>query len=241
MRDMTAAPVELRSVSFSFESGVVLHDVSLTVAAHDYLLLLGANGAGKTTLLKVALGVLPPSSGDIRLFGRPAADARARERVGYVPQRAAISARVPATVEEVVLAGRAGRGWFGAYSRADRLAALQALDRAGLRKLAGRRVGELSGGQQQRVLIARALANEPDLLILDEPTAGVDRDSQLQFAGVLRELHRAGVTIVVVAHDLGALGRDVTRVLALHQGHIDEIPLEQARAQVGLFVEDHPA
>ncbi|MCA1834315.1 MAG: ATP-binding cassette domain-containing protein, partial [Actinobacteria bacterium] len=120
-------------------------------------------------------------------------------------------------------------------------AARRALERVGLGDFGRRRVGALSGGQQQRVLIARALANEPKLLLLDEPTAGVDRDSQVQFARVLRELHQAGVTVVVVAHDLGALGHDVTRVLALHQGHMDEISVDQARKQVGLFVEDHPA
>jgi zinc transport system ATP-binding protein len=241
MRRVMDAPMELRAVSFSYESGPVLKDVTLSVGSADFLLLLGANGAGKTTLLNVALGLAAPSAGSAMLFGRSARDARVRERVGYVPQRAAISARVPATVREVVLAGRAGRRRFGGFSRHDREAAMAALGRVGLRTFADRRVGALSGGQQQRVLIARALANEPDLLILDEPTAGVDRESQLQFAGVLRDLHRGGVTIVVVAHDLGALGRDVTRVLALHQGHIDEISIEEARRQVGLFVEDHPA
>jgi zinc transport system ATP-binding protein len=241
LQDVTAAPIELRDVSFSYESGQVLRDVSLRVEPDDYLLLLGANGSGKSTLLKVALGLLEPSSGEATLFGRPATDTSARARIGYVPQRAAISARVPATVEEVVVAGRAGRQTFGGYARADKDAARQAVERVGLRGWLGRRVGELSGGQQQRVLIARALANEPSLLILDEPTAGVDRDSQMQFAHVLRELHAAGVAIVVVAHDLGAIGQDVRRVLALHQGHLDEISLEQARAQVGMFVEDHPA
>jgi zinc transport system ATP-binding protein len=192
-------------------------------------------------LLKVALGLLQPTAGEVRLFGMPVTDARARGRVGYVPQRAAVSARVPATVAEIVVAGRAGRSLLGPYTRGDREAAAQALDRVGMKAFLRRRIGELSGGQQQRVLIARALANEPAVLILDEPTAGVDRDSQVQFARVLRQLHASGVTIVVVAHDLGALGRDVTRVLALHQGHIDEISVEQARAQIGLFVEDHPA
>jgi zinc transport system ATP-binding protein len=241
MQQLSETPIELRDVSFSYESGRVLHDVSLKVERDDYLLLLGANGSGKSTLLKVALGLLEPSSGEVRLFGRPARDPRARGRVGYVPQRAAISARVPATVGEVVVAGRAGRSALRGYSRADKEAAARALERVGLPRSIRRRVGELSGGQQQRVLIARALANEPALLILDEPTAGVDRDSQVQFARVLRELHASGVTIVVVAHDLGALGRDLSRVLALHQGHLDEISVEQARAQVGMFVEDHPA
>jgi len=241
LQELTTTPIELVNISFAYESGQVIHDVSLRVEPNDYLLLLGANGSGKSTLLKVALGLLEPSSGEARLFGRASTDAQARGRVGYVPQRAVISARVPATVAEVVLAGRAGRSVFGRYSRADRQAAARALERVGLQGSFRRRVGELSGGQQQRVLIARALANEPSLLILDEPTAGVDRDSQIQFARVLRDLHANGVAIVVVAHDLGAIGRDVRRVVALHQGHMDEISLEQARAQVGMFVEDHPA
>jgi zinc transport system ATP-binding protein len=142
-------------------------------------------------------------------------------------------------VLEVVLAGRAARRTFGGFARADRAAAHAALERVGMHALARRRIGELSGGQQQRVLIARALASEPRLLVLDEPTAGVDRESQLQFATVLRDLNAQGVAIVIVAHDLGAVGNDVRRVVLLHQGHIDEISLAEARKQVGMFVEDH--
>ncbi len=232
--------IELHSVSFSYESGRVLSDVSLSIKPRDYVVLLGANGSGKTTLLKVALGLLRPTGGTSLLFGRPASDRRARERVGYVPQRAAISSRLPATVLEVVLAGRAAKRRFGGFLRADRDQAMRALERVGMAAFARRRIGELSGGQQQRVLIARALSSEPELLILDEPTAGVDRDSQIRFAQVLRELNRDGVAIVIVAHDLGAVGGDVRRVLALHQGHIDEISLEEAKERVGMFVEDHP-
>lgn len=232
--------IELRSVSFSYESGRVLSDVSLSIRPKDYVVLLGANGSGKTTLLKVAVGLLRPTSGAALLFGRPATDPRARELVGYVPQRAVISSRLPATVLEVVLAGRAARRRFGGFSRAERELAVPALERVGMAEFANRRIGELSGGQQHRVLIARALASDPKLLILDEPTAGVDRDSQIRFAQVLRALNRDGVAIVIVAHDLGAVGRDVRRVLALHQGHIDEISLEEAKERVGMFVEDHP-
>jgi zinc transport system ATP-binding protein len=232
--------IELHSVSFSYETGRVLADVSLKIMPKNYVVLLGANGSGKSTLLKVAVGLLKPTSGSAQLFGRPATDTRARERVGYVPQRAVISSRLPATVLEVVLAGRAARRRFGGFTRAERQQALRALERVGMQDFARRRIGELSGGQQQRVLIARALASDPELLILDEPTAGVDRDSQIAFARVLRELNGDGVAIVIVAHDLGAVAPDVRRVLALHQGHIDEISLEEARERVGMFVEDHP-
>jgi len=232
--------IELRSVSFAYESGRVLADVSLSIEPKDYVILLGANGSGKSTLLKVAVGLLRPDHGKALLFGRAATDPRARERVGYVPQRAVISSRLPATVLEVVLAGRAARRRFGGFARAERELALGALERVGMNAFARRRIGELSGGQQQRVLIARALATDPALLILDEPTAGVDRDSQVRFAQVLRALNADGVAIVIVAHDLGAVAKDVRRVLALHQGHIDEISLEEARERVGMFVEDHP-
>ena len=232
--------LDVRDVVFAFESGRVLNGVSLSVAPGDLLVLLGPNGAGKSTLVKVALGLLEPVSGTAMLFGRPARDPRARERVGYVPQRAAISSRVPATVEEVVLAGRARGTPFGVFRRADRAAAREALERVGLAHLAGRRIGELSGGEQQRVLIARALAAGPTLLVLDEPTAGVDKESQQRFAEILRDLNRSGVAIVLVAHDVGAVGPYLTRVVALHQGHLDEIPPEEVRKQVGLFVEDHP-
>ena len=232
--------IELRSVSFAYESGRVLSDVSLSIEPKDYVVLLGANGSGKTTLLKVALGLLKPTSGDALLFGLPATDPRARVRVGYVPQRAVISSRLPATVLEVVLSGRAAKKRFGGFGKDDRDEALRALSRVGLEAFAARRIGELSGGQQQRVLIARALASGPELLILDEPTAGVDRDSQVQFAAVLRELNKDGVAIVIVAHDLGAVGGDVRRVLALHEGHVDQISLEEAKELVGIFHEHHP-
>ncbi len=234
------AVLAVRDVVFAFESGRVLNGVSLAVGGGDFLVLLGPNGSGKSTLVKVALGLLAPVSGSATLFGLPAGDPRAREQVGYVPQRAAISSRVPATLEEVVVAGRARGAPWGLFTRADHQAAEHALDRVGLAHLARRRIGELSGGEQQRVLIARALAADPRLLVLDEPTAGVDKESQQRFAEILRDLNRAGVTIVLVAHDVGALGPFLTRVVALHQGHLDEIAIDEVRAQVGMFVEDHP-
>jgi zinc transport system ATP-binding protein len=230
----------VRDVVFSFESGRVLNAVSLEVGEGDFLVLLGPNGSGKSTLVKVALGLLEPVSGSAILFGSPARDPRARQRVGYVPQRAAISARVPATVSEVVLTGRAHGSPFGLFGREDRDATSAALERVGLAHLRDRRIGELSGGEQQRVLIARALVSDPRLLVLDEPTAGVDKASQERFAETLRDLNDSGVTIVLVAHDVGPVGPYLTRVVALHQGHLDEIPVEEVKAQTGMFVEDHP-
>lgn len=232
--------IELDGVSFAYESGRVLSDVTLSIKPQDYVVLLGANGSGKTTLLKVVLGLLKPTSGRVSLFGGPATEPRARERIGYVPQRAVISSRLPATVLEVVLAGRAAKRRFGGFARDEREQAVRALERVGLAEFARRRIGELSGGQQQRVLIARALASDPELLILDEPTAGVDRDSQIRFAQVLRALNQEGVAIVIVAHDLGAVAGDVKRVLAVHQGHIDEISLDEAKELVGITHEHHP-
>ncbi|MGH2793799.1 MAG: metal ABC transporter ATP-binding protein [Actinomycetota bacterium] len=214
--------------------------MSLAIDVGDFALLLGQNGSGKSTLVKVSLGLLEPVSGSAMLFGLPSRDPRAREPVGYVPQRAAISSRVPATVAEVVLTGRAHGSPFGVFGRADRAATATALERVGLAHLAGRRIGELSGGEQQRVLIARALVSDPQLLVLDEPTAGVDKASQQRFAETLRDLNASGVTILMVAHDVGPVGPYLTRVVALHQGHLDEIPLEDVREQIGMFVEDHP-
>ncbi|MGH2785091.1 MAG: metal ABC transporter ATP-binding protein [Actinomycetota bacterium] len=234
------AVLSVRDVVFAFESGRILDGVSLEIHTGDFAVLLGPNGSGKSTLVRVALGLLEPLSGSARLFGLPARDPRAREPVGYVPQRAAISARVPATVSEVVLTGRAHGSPFGVFGRTDRAATASALERVGLGHLAGRRIGELSGGEQQRVLIARALVADPKLLVLDEPTAGVDKASQQRFAETLRDLNASGVTIVMVAHDVGPVGSSLTRVVALHQGHLDEIPLAEVREQIGMFVEDHP-
>ncbi|GAC1410613.1 MAG: metal ABC transporter ATP-binding protein [Actinomycetota bacterium] len=237
---MTTPVAVVDRVAFSYESGLVLDHVSLTVDSADFLLLLGSNGSGKSTLMKVMLGLLEPQAGSVSLFGKPPRSRDARACLGYVPQRAAISSRVPATVAEVVMCGSTAGSPFGVFTKRNRRAAGEALDRVGLAESAKRRIGELSGGQQQRVLVARALVSNPRLLVLDEPTAGVDKASQLRFADVLRTLHKDGVAIVMVAHDLGAVASDLTRIVALHQGHLDEISDESAKQQTGLFVEDHP-
>lgn len=217
----TADPVlELERVWFRFGPEPVLEDVSLRVEPGEFVGLIGPNGSGKTTLLRIALGLLQPLQGKVRLFGQDMGGFRDWRRVGYVPQKATAQlGGFPATVREVVLTGRvANRGLGLPFGAADRAAADRALARAGIASLAGRPIGELSGGQQQRALIARALASEPDLLLLDEPTVGVDRAAQEAFYGLLRRLRgETGLAIVLVSHDIGVVTKEVTRLACLNR------------------------
>ncbi|MDQ1656572.1 MAG: zinc transport system ATP-binding protein [Cryptosporangiaceae bacterium] len=199
----------------------VLRGVSVTIRAGEVVAILGANGSGKSTLVRAALGLIPLTRGEARLFGRPVRSFTEWARVGYVPQRLTAASGVPATVAEVVSAGRlARRGFLRPRTAADRAAVTSALETVGLAARAADPVSTLSGGQQQRVLIARALAGEPELLVLDEPTAGVDAASQDAFATTLRELIGRGVTIALVAHELGAVEPLVGRAVVVGAGRI---------------------
>ncbi|PRY02711.1 metal ABC transporter ATP-binding protein [Allonocardiopsis opalescens] len=199
----------------------VLHGIDLEVASGEVLAVLGANGSGKSTLVKALLGLVPLASGRVEVHGRPLRAFRDWSRIGYVPQRLNVGGGVPATVREVVAAGRvsvAKYGWFS--SRAERAAVHRALDRVGLADRAADAVHELSGGQQQRVLIARALAAEPDTFVMDEPMAGVDAASQAALAGTVSELASRGSTVVVVLHELGPLAPVIRRSIVLAEGRI---------------------
>ncbi|NLU78969.1 ABC transporter ATP-binding protein [Micromonospora sp. HNM0581] len=199
----------------------VLRDVTLTVTAGEVVAVLGANGSGKSTLIRAILGLVPLSAGAVTLFGRPVRRFRQWQRVGYVPQRLGAGGGVPATVGEVVAAGRlARRGILRPPGRVDRAAVAEALDAVGLADRAKDPVATLSGGQQQRTLIARALAGRPELLILDEPTAGVDAASQEAFAGALRDFTSGGGTVLLVAHELGPLRSVIGRAIVVHQGFV---------------------
>ncbi|WP_420813641.1 metal ABC transporter ATP-binding protein [Planosporangium thailandense] len=199
----------------------VLHGVTLRVAAGEVVAILGANGSGKSTLTRSVLGLLQPRRGEIRLFGTPLRRFRDWHRIGYVPQRLDAGGGVPATVREVVASGRlARRGFLGRNRPADREAVSAALADVGLTDRAGDPVRTLSGGQQQRVLIARALAGEPDLLVLDEPTAGVDAASQEAFAATLHRFVGRGGTVLLVAHELGPLAPLISRAVVVHHGEI---------------------
>ncbi|HEY1174667.1 MAG TPA: metal ABC transporter ATP-binding protein [Phytomonospora sp.] len=196
----------------------VLRGVDLTVHGGEVVALLGANGSGKSTLIKAALGLVPLAGGEVRLFGTPLRRFRQWPRIGYVPQRLGAGGGVPATVGEVVAAGRlARRGWRPASS-ADKAAVTAAIESVGLADRVRDPVSTLSGGQQQRTLIARALAGEPELLILDEPTAGVDAASQETFAGALGDFVAKGGSVALVAHELGPLAPLIDRAVVLHDG-----------------------
>jgi zinc transport system ATP-binding protein len=199
----------------------VLRGIDLAVRRGEVVAVLGANGSGKSTLVRTVLGLVPTSRGEVRLFGTPLEDFHDWRRVGFVPQRVGAASGVPATVREVVASGRLSRRRpFVPSTRGDREAVEAAIDAVGLREKARDGVATLSGGQQQRVLIARALAGTPDLLVLDEPTAGVDVHSQQAFADALATLVARGATIVLVAHELGPLGPLVDRAVVMRDGRV---------------------
>jgi zinc transport system ATP-binding protein len=217
----TVPAVEVDDVSFAYRGGPpALEGVTLKVEQGAFVGIAGPNGGGKTTLLRLVLGLERPTSGRIRLFG-DAPGTRGLPRVGYVSQRAQLASATPVTVREVVEAGRLGiRGVVGPLRAADRLAVGLALERVGLQDRAAAMLRTLSGGMQQRAFIARALASEPALLALDEPTTGVDAASQESLAALLAELRaELGVTILYVSHEFGAVEHVVSR-LVLVRGRI---------------------
>jgi zinc transport system ATP-binding protein len=244
-RASTEVLLRASGVWFAYNGEPVLRDVGLEVRRGEFVALVGPNGSGKSTLLRLLLGSLTPSAGTVELFDRAPSKLRDRWRIGYVPQRAPIASEAPATVEEIVAAGRLSRrGWWRPLTKADRDAVHHALESVGLANLASRPINELSGGQQQRAFIARAFASEPELLVLDEPIAGVDAESQRRFRDSLTHLieeHRAGV--LLVSHELTAVADEVDRVVVL-KGTVlfDGPPAQLMRGGVSLGVhrEDLP-
>lgn len=212
--------IHVEDVSFGYNNELVLDTIHLDVKRGEFLGIIGPNGGGKTTLLRLMLGLLKPKSGTVSLFGEPMSRFRQWSRIGYVPQRATqLDANFPMTVEEVVSLGRVAKaGWLRRFSGKDRQAMLQALDEVGMQEFRARRITDLSGGQQQRVFIARALASEPEVLLLDEPTTGVDIEAQEKFYQLLADLNtRLGLTLVMVSHDIESVVNEVTRVACLNK------------------------
>ena len=220
---MTAAAevLALSDAAVTLNGRPILRDIDLTVRQGEVLAVLGANGSGKSTMVKAAVGLHRLARGEVRLFGTPLAGFRQWSRLGYVPQRSPVAQGVPSSVWEVVASGRISRRRpFLPRRRGDRAAVSEALAAVGMAERGRQPVGTLSGGQQQRVLMARTLASEPDLLMLDEPNAGVDLVSQEAIAETLAALSRAGATIVVVLHEPGPFAALIQRAVVLRDGRI---------------------
>jgi zinc transport system ATP-binding protein len=210
---MAASVISLEGVSFAYDSTPIIEDVYLEIPQRDFACMVGPNGGGKTTLLKLFLGLLVPARGRIRIFGK--SPEAARSRIGYMPQHAQVDFRFPVSVADVVLMGRIGKAeTVGPYRRAHREVAWQALREVGLADLRQKAFGDLSGGQRQRVLIARALAVEPELLLLDEPTANLDASAENELYELLRRLNER-LTVIMVTHDLGFVSRFVKTVICV--------------------------
>ena len=237
--------VEARGVSYAYGSTPVVEDVDLDVGRGEFVALVGPNGSGKSTLLRVLLGALRPARGSVRLLGRPASEVRDRWRIGYVPQRPTLAPDVPATVREIVTTGRlARRGWWRPLRSVDVDAVDHALESVGLADLADHPITQLSGGQQQRVFIARAFSGEPEFLVLDEPIAGIDSESQRRFKDSLVHLigeHGAGV--LLVSHELSAVADVIDRVIVLKRRVLFDGPparLVEEGVSLGIHREDLP-
>ncbi len=213
---MTAI-VSIKNLWVFREGHPVLEDINLEMEEGDFLGLIGPNGGGKSTLLKVMLGLIKPDRGEVRIFGLTPEGAR--KLVGYMPQKTLFDPSFPVSALEVVLMGRYSRaGLFKRYRPEDREAALHALEAVGMRELASREIGALSGGEQQRVFVARSLVSEPKLLLLDEPTAGIDAAQQAEFYELLCRLNRKrGIAIILVSHDVTAISKYVTKIACLNQ------------------------
>lgn len=226
-QDHAASPLAISGLTVSYGGKPVLFSVDLVTPPGAMLAVIGPNGAGKSTLIKAALGIVPTISGEVSVFGRAWRDAR--HRIAYVPQRASVDWDFPATVLDVVLMGLYREiGFLGLARKRHRDRALDCLDRVGMRDFAARQIGQLSGGQQQRVFLARALAQDADLYIMDEPFAGVDAATERAIITVLKALNAQGKTIICVHHDLATVKDYFTHVLIVNMRKIADGPVETA-------------
>ena len=211
---MTSEAININNLWFSYQGDTVLYEVNLKVKNCDFMAMIGPNGGGKTTLIKLILGLLKPDKGEIRIFGKSPSEMR--KRLGYVPQYTDIHKGFPISVLEVVLMGRLNnRGRFSRFRKKDKDLARRALKRVGMEEHEKKLVNELSGGQRQRIFIARALVTDPDILIMDEPTSGIDQEWQSNIYQLMGELNKE-MTIIVASHDIGILSTYVKSVACIN-------------------------
>lgn len=218
--DHTKNIIEVNNVSFAYSEEVILKDITLNIHQGDYVGLIGPNGGGKTTLLKIMLGLLKPKQGTVKLFGQPIEKFNNWSKIGYVPQKAVnFDVKFPATVQEVVMMGRYGkRGLFHRITQEDKQVVQKVLEQVDMLDFNNRLIGDLSGGQQQRVFIARALATEPEVVFLDEPTVGVDVQTQEHFYDLLKKLNtQLNLTLVLVSHDIDVIAHEATELACINQ------------------------
>ncbi len=242
--DAAVPAILLSGASFGYAGRPLTEGVTLTIAQGEVLAVLGPNGSGKSTLVRGLLGLTDHVAGRVEILGTPLVELTDRSRVGYVPQRHTLSASVRSTVREVIATGQlASRPWWRRTRASERAQVERAAETVGLADRLEMDVATLSGGQQRRVLIARALAAQPEVLIMDEPTAGVDAANQDVLATVLRRLAGLGVTMLVVTHELAALRGIVDRILELDAGQVsfDGTPVQYAehRAAVSRAADAH--
>lgn len=211
--------IEIKGVSYDYGYGDVLQNVSFPIYKGDFLAIIGPNGSGKTTLLKIILGLIKPAKGEVKILGKPVAEFTDWRKVGYIPQKAThIDSFFPVSVREVVAMGVLSSRRLPSFSKEDEAFISWALQQVGMEEHKNRRIGSLSAGQQQRIFIARAIAHQPKILFLDEPTTGVDAVTQGHFYDMLHCLNSdQGITIVMITHEIGIINKHVTRVACLNQ------------------------
>ncbi len=228
-----ASPLAIRGLTVSYGQSPAVFSVDMTAELGSMTAIVGPNGAGKSTLLKAALGIVRPLAGQVTVFGKPVA--AQRERIAYVPQRASVDWDFPTRVIDVVLMGMYRElGLLGRLRGRDKARAIACLERVGMEDFADRQIGQLSGGQQQRVFLARALAQEADLYLLDEPFAGVDAATEKAIIAVLKALKADGKTVVAVHHDLATVAEYFDRVLMINVRKIAEGPVDEVFTEASL-------
>jgi manganese/zinc/iron transport system ATP- binding protein len=222
----SSAPLSIHDMTVAYHRKPVIWDIDYNAPPGKLVAIIGPNGAGKSTLINAVLNLVPKASGEVRIFGEPYA--KQRGRVGYVPQRESVDWDFPVCALDVVVMGMYRKiGWFRPITRRYRLLAMQALDRVGMADFARRQISQLSGGQQQRVFLARALAQDADLYLMDEPFAGVDAATERAIVTILQDLRSRGKSILVVHHDLQTVSEYFDHVVLLNMRLIASGPTEE--------------